>query len=87
MGKQASINAKHYKIGKQKLFEAGKTGCENCAGTWWLTIAHRHKRIWYLKQPELLSDYKQIMTLCAFPCHDYLDAHPKELEELFKKLR
>jgi len=63
MGKQAIINKKHYLIGKQKLEEAGKTKCENCNGTWFLTIAHRKRRINYLKWQEGLSDYNQILTL------------------------
>lgn len=84
--KQYLINRKHQKIGKKKLFDAGKTRCENCKSDWWLTIAHRNRRIFYLKWPEGLSDFNQIITLCQ-PCHYRLDGKPKELEELFKRLR
>ena len=86
MGKQKSINDKHYKIGKQKLFEAGKTRCEMCFTDSWLSQAHRHTRDWYRSQPELLSDINQILTLCV-PCHQKIEGLTKVTEELFKRLR
>lgn len=61
--------------------------CENCGSTFGLSFAHRHKRIWYLHKPELLSDINQVLILCVFPCHYFLDGKPLELEQLFIKLR
>ena len=33
--------------------------CELCGSTFGLTNMHRHKRIWYYKNPELLYSYSQ----------------------------
>ncbi len=51
-----------------------------------LTNVHRHKRFWYLRHPELLFDFNQVVRGCV-ACHNLIE-HNKELtEQVFLKLR
>ena len=59
---------------------------ENCHGGMFLTVAHRHKRSWYYKCPEKLTDIKQIAIFCVY-CHDYLEHRREKHEEVFMRLR
>lgn len=86
MGRITNLNNKHRKLGKQKLFEAGKTRCENCGSDYWLTIAHRQTRRHYYSCPEKLSDINEILTLCI-NCHQAIEGNKEATEEIFKRLR
>jgi hypothetical protein len=86
MGRITDLNNKHRKIGKQKLFEAGKTRCEVCGTTSWLSIAHRKTRRHYYACPEKLSDFNEILCLCV-PCHQKYEGKTEATELLFKRLR
>lgn len=59
---------------------------DGCLGTAFTAFAHRHKRVWYKRKPELLVDFNQVILACQ-NCHDKIE-HNKELtEEMFNKLR
>lgn len=49
-------------------------------------FAHRHERHDYRSCPKLLSSVNQTLKACN-PCHQWLDAHRAEREELFIKKR
>ena len=63
--------------------EIGKVGI-----CWHTThgFAHRHSRVEYRSRLDMLSSINQTLKACN-PCHTWLDAHKKEREELFLKLR
>lgn len=52
------------------------------------TFAHRHSRIWYRNQSELLSSFKQTILICQ-ACHTFIDRPWNEdsKKELFLRLR
>ena len=75
----------------KKIFqEKGITTCEakleGCMRNFALSFHHRHKRYWYIKRPELLEDFNQVILTCA-NCHFILEGDKKLHEELFNKLR
>lgn len=49
-------------------------------------FAHRHERVDYRPYSELLSSVNQTLKACN-PCHQYIDSHREEREELFLKKR
>jgi len=90
IGKQTKINLESNKILKEIYQEKGIQFCEirmpECMWNWGLGFAHLHKRIWYLKQPELLSDFNQTVLSCTM-CHQRIEGNKKLTEEVFKRLR
>ena len=75
----------------KKLYLAkGITRCElrfdGCWGNNGLSWAHRHKRIFYKSQPELLEDFNQTILACVY-CHQKIEYDRKLTEEKFIKLR
>lgn len=61
--------------------------CEICGSGDFLSYAHRHKRIFYRRCPELLSDFNQVLLLCTMPCHQLLERDKKLTEDTFLRLR
>ena len=51
-----------------------------------LSFAHRHKRIWYKRQPALLEDFNQTLLLCL-RCHENIEYNREITKEVFSKLR
>ena len=75
----------------KRIYEAkGTTTCEirfpGCLNNWALGFAHRHKRIWYKSQPELLTDYNQTVLACV-KCHDAIEYDRELTEKVFRRLR
>lgn len=60
--------------------------CEVCGTDQYLTISHRHKRLWYRSRPHLLYDFNQVLRLCL-RCHDKIEYNRDASEWLFIKLR
>lgn len=75
---------------KDVFQEKGIMSCElrlrGCTGNLFLTPAHRHKRIWYKGNPELLWDYSQVILSCL-NCHNVIEYNRELTEEMFNKLR
>lgn len=90
IGKQAKINLAANRILKQEYLELGITKCEvgleDCMPNFALGFAHRHKRVWYYGQPELLSDIKETILACS-NCHSKMESDKQLTEEVFNKLR
>ena len=61
-------------------------GLEGCMRTWPLQFCHRHRRLWYKGNVELLSDWKQVLCGCQ-NCHEKIDKDSELLEKVFKRLR
>jgi 5-methylcytosine-specific restriction endonuclease McrA len=89
MGKQTTIN-KQANIKLKKLFEDKHHTCEmclaGCMGDFGLSFAHRHKRRYYKKCPEMLSDYSQVVLACA-SCHDKTEYNRELNDAVFQYLR
>ena len=90
IGRIGKINLKANRILKQKYMEAGICQCEirlpECMRDFALSFAHKHKRIWYKANLELLSSMKETLLACA-SCHAKIENDKELTEELFKKLR
>lgn len=75
---------------KKIYFSKGITACElKFEGCWHdngLSFAHRHKRIWYKSQPELLEDFNQTILACV-QCHQRIERSRELTKEMFIKLR
>lgn len=63
--------------------------CELCS-TMAISNAHRHPRVWYRKQDNLLWSYDQVIFICI-RCHQKLDDRSKTTEQqkesIFNRLR
>jgi hypothetical protein len=59
---------------------------DNCLGTMFLTIAHKHKRAWYKGNVELLSDPKEYVVGCV-NCHNLIEHNQELTDKIFKKCR
>lgn len=71
----------------KKLFASkGIVRCELCGGTFALSFHHRHKRIFYYSQPELLGDFNQVVLVCC-KCHDKLEVDKNLTKQAFERLR
>lgn len=90
IGKQTKINIAANKILKQKYIRLGIERCEiglsGCMPNFALGFAHKHKRIWYYNQPELLSELKETVLACP-SCHAKIEVDKELTEEVFKRLR
>ena len=89
IGKQGKINQK----ANQNLKEVYKDrayrceiGLEGCLGSMYLGVAHRHKRVWYYSQPDLLSSLEQTVLACT-NCHNRIENNKELTEEVFLRLR
>jgi hypothetical protein len=65
------------KVKLYKLLESkGINSCEvrlpGCTNNIYLTPAHRHKRLWYKHQPELLWQPSQVIIACQ-NCHQRIE--------------
>jgi hypothetical protein len=74
----------------EKMLDNDIHSCElrllGCTGALYLTPAHRHKRLWYKKRPELLWDFNQVIMACV-NCHQKIESNQELTEEAFNKLR
>jgi hypothetical protein len=75
----------------KKIYQSrGITKCElNFEDCWVndnLSFAHRHKRNWYLDQPELLGSFQETLLACV-PCHQILEKDPELTKKMFNQLR
>lgn len=90
VGKIGKINLTANRKLKELFENTDKRSCEirldGCMGTFGLSFAHRHKRIWYRRQPELLSDYSQVVLACAY-CHNRIEQDKNLTEKVFSLLR
>lgn len=59
---------------------------QGCLVNFALAPAHRHKRIWYKGNIDLLSDFNQWICACVV-CHDKIENNEKLTEEVFKRCR
>lgn len=59
------------------------TGCKEGL---YLAPAHRHKRIWYKGNADLLADYRQWVCACVV-CHSKIENDHELTERIFLKLR
>ena len=59
---------------------------DGCMGDFGISFAHRHKRIWYRKQPNLLSDWHQVVLACA-SCHGLMETDKELTKFVFEDLR
>lgn len=80
------INRESNKILKELYKEKGITKCELCGSSFWLSFAHKHKRVWYRANPELLSSFYHTLLLCI-PCHQDLEFDKELTKETFENLR
>ena len=89
LGKQGKVNQKANKLLKEEYKDRPyrcEVGLSGCALTAFLGVAHRHKRIWYYRQPELLSSLDQTILACQ-PCHTRLECNRELTEQVFERLR
>ena len=70
-----------------KMFqERGIVRCEICGSTFGLSFHHKHHRYHYYGCPQMLSDFGQVILLCA-KHHNQYQPDSTETLELFKRLR
>lgn len=82
------------KIARDKIAEIAEEmnlrHCElqftGCKKTMFLAPAHKHKRIWYKGNAELLADPQEWICACVV-CHDVIEKNPDLTEDVFDKLR
>lgn len=97
IGKYGKINAKANKEIAKMWVDKDIRYCEVCPALAdmdlldWQCLqassnAHRHGRIWYRSQPELLWDFNQVVRACM-KAHRFIDEHQDIREEVFIKLR
>lgn len=90
MGKITEANKKANAKLKKMFYEKGITTCEirfaGCMNDNFLSFAHRHKRLWYRGQLELLSDFNQVVLACA-SCHQEIEGNKELTERVFARLR
>ncbi len=75
---------------KKKFERMGVMACEvklnGCKGQYWLTWAHRHKRVWYYDKPGMLEDYLQVCLACI-SCHMKMEQNRQLTESVFMRIR
>lgn len=75
---------------RQEFEDKGITSCEvrfpNCRGRWWLTPAHRMKRIEYKSRPEVLWTFSEVVLACI-QCHTQMEQDKELTKEMFRRLR
>jgi len=85
IGKIGKRNIEANKKLKEIFIDNGITRCELCNSDYALTFAHKERREWYRSQPELLSDFKQVLLLCQ-KCHQKMDDRSETTEKLKNEL-
>lgn len=74
----------------QELKRRGIRSCEakleGCVGHLFCNLAHRHKRWWYIANPDLITEINQVLYLCT-PCHQQIEHDEVLTEMLFHELR
>lgn len=74
----------------QELNDRGIYSCElrfdGCTGNLFCNLAHRHKRLWYIYEKELLVDINQVLYICN-NCHQKIENDSQLTEEMFKLRR
>ena len=74
---------------KEIYLDKDITSCEaklkGCMGTFAMTWHHRHKRLWYKKNPGLWT-YEQTILVCA-NCHGLIERDRELHYKVFNKLR
>lgn len=69
---------------KQRFQDEGKTSCEVCGQTSWLTPMHRMKRRHYTK--DTLWLYSEVIIACI-KCHQKYEFDREGTKKLFEELR
>ena len=86
VGKRGKINLEANKKISQMFTRMGIAKCEVCGSAFGLSPHHKHHRYWYYKQPELLSDFNEVILLCAEHHNEY-EPDSTETYKLFNQLR
>jgi len=86
VGKQTRINIEANRVLKDLFTDKEITRCELCQSPFILSWHHRHKRMFYRSCPELLSDFNQVILVCAKD-HDELERDKEYSKEVFMRLR
>ncbi len=86
IGKIGKINQKANREIAKLWMSKGISSCENCGSTYILQNAHRHKRMWYRSQVELLWKLEQVLRLCNM-CHSQIEYKREESEKMFLRIR
>ena len=86
IGKIGKINTEANKKLKEIFTEKKIYNCELCHSPFFCSFHHRHKRLFYRSCPELLSDFNQVVLLCA-KCHDEAERDKEHTKDIFMKLR
>lgn len=82
---KANIEA-NKRIREQNPVRHCEVKLKDCLGGIFLTIAHRHKRVWYKGNPARLADPKEWIVACV-KCHNAIE-HNKELtKKVFEMLK
>jgi 5-methylcytosine-specific restriction endonuclease McrA len=80
---RTKINKKANEEMKRWCIDHDLMYCEKCGGTFGLTFAHLHKRVWYYDKPdELLWDRSQWRLLCI-ECHTKIEFDKEATQKLF----
>ena len=92
-GKHTKQNKESLKQLKQEYLSRGYTDpptCEirfpGCVGTFTCGFAHKHHRIWYYPNPELLRSFQETVLACT-KCHNKIENNEELRKSIFKKLR
>ena len=86
IGKITKINVEANKKIKEVFAEREIFNCELDHSIFFLSPHHRHKRLWYRGKPELLSEFNQVILVCAKD-HDELERNKEYSKEVFMRLR
>lgn len=86
IGKIGRVNIEANKKLKELFTEKEITRCELCQSPFMLSWHHRHKRLFYRGCPELLSEFNQVILVCAKD-HDELERDKDYTKQVFLRLR
>ena len=79
-------NKKIAQIWRDKNIIECEIKLEGCLRNWLLQNVHRKKRIEYIKNPELLYNFNQVIRGCG-NCHQKLENDKELTEQKFLELR
>lgn len=90
IGKIGEANRKARRMIAEQCADRGIQFCEirlaGCRGTFGIAPAHKHKRIFYKGDPNLLAEYTEWVAACQ-ACHDKIEVDRELTEQVFKRLR
>ena len=90
MTKISEANKKSRRMIADQCEAMGLERCEiqspGCMVTFGVAPAHKHKRIWYHGDTNLLARYDEWVVACQF-CHDKIEISRELTEEVFRRLR